>query len=81
MLEAPKDQGHSHKEEADSRMKSDAADRKTLEEMFTMYMNPLEPDEHVENKLQNIVTGQIAPELINVDVDERVSKFLARGIL
>ena len=57
MLEAPKDQGHSHKEEAVSRMKSDAADRKTLQDMFTMYMNPLEPEEHVENKLQNIVTG------------------------
>ena len=56
-----------HKEEGSSRIQIDTSDRNTMEDMFAMYMNPLDPDEHLENKLHNIVTGQIAPDSVNVD--------------
>ena len=56
-----------HKEESPGRIKSDAADRNTLEEMLSMYMGPLNPDEHSQGTIQNIVTGQIAPDSVNVE--------------
>ena len=56
-----------HKEEPLSRIKNDASDLDILEEALSMYINPLDPDKHLKGKLQNIVTGQVAPDSVNVD--------------
>ena len=56
----------SHKEEANSRIKKDMADRLSLRETLKGCIDPLDPDTHPNGQLINICTGLIAPEHVNV---------------
>ena len=49
-------------------MKADAQDRLSLRQKLAICINPLNPDEHPESSLINIVTGEIVQsEKVNVD--------------
>ena len=55
-----------HKEEMSARKKSDAKDRENIREKLQSCIDPLDPDDHPTDII-NIVSGQIAPESVNVD--------------
>lgn len=57
-----------HKEEAPSRIKTDGQDRLTIRQKLAICINPLNPDEHPQAGLINIVTGEvILNQEVNVD--------------
>ena len=57
-----------HRGEAPARMKADAQDRLSLRQKLAICIHPLNPDEHPESSLINIVTGEIVQsEKVNVD--------------
>ena len=49
----------SHKEESLSRMKNDKQDRAALRQKLDMCINPLKPEEHPQDGLLNIITGEV----------------------
>ena len=55
-----------NKEEGENRMESDELVRSKLHEKLVMCIDPLDPTLHPEG-LVNIVTGRVAPEIVNVD--------------
>ena len=62
------DQIHTHhKEEADSRIKVDNADRISLCKTLDVCVNPCDDASHPNGALMNIVTGQIAQQDVNAD--------------
>ena len=56
-----------HKEEGPARIVADGMDRKSLRETLNLCINPLAPEEHDGGELINIVTGQLAPDGVNVE--------------
>ncbi len=58
----------SHKEELSHRIQTDKMDREHIRQRLNKVINPLEPEQHQSSPaLVNIVTGQVAPDEINVD--------------
>ena len=55
-----------HKEEGDSRIMSDSVDRMKICDKLGTCIDPFDPEDHPEGLL-NIVSGQISPDLVNVD--------------
>ena len=55
-----------HKEEMKSRIVADKKDKETIRAKLAQSIDPLDPTQHPKN-LVNIVTGNIAPESVNVD--------------
>ena len=57
-----------HKEESKGRIKTDATDRNALKEKLDMSIDPLDPEQHPEDGLVNIVTGKVVSDpKVNVD--------------
>ena len=56
-----------HKEESLVRITNDASDRNALKETLSLLIGPLNPSDHEQGQLLNIVTGQLAPPECNVD--------------
>ena len=57
-----------HKEESKGRIKTDAADRNALKEKLGMSIDPLDPEQHPEDGLINVVTGKVVSDpKVNVD--------------
>lgn len=56
-----------HKEEFPGRINKDAEDRRAIQHALVNYINPLDPNSHVNGSLLNIVTGKIATPDVNVD--------------
>jgi len=61
-----------HKEEMKSRTVADKKDKETIRAKLAQSIDPLNPTQHPKN-LVNIVTGNIAPEGVNVDNSVQVS--------
>lgn len=61
-----------HKEESVQRIMGDKADRDSLRRYLSKIVDPLDPSSHPGGHLMNIVSGEIAPE--NVNVHEAISK-------
>lgn len=59
-----------HKEEMPARIKSDAADRMSIQRKLTQCIDPIQEDQY-PNKLVNIVTGQVLSDVI-INVDKAV---------
>ncbi|KAG0720169.1 hypothetical protein GWK47_006923 [Chionoecetes opilio] len=55
-----------HKEETNSRMKSDAAEREKLRTTLFNFIDPLDTSSHPEG-IVNIATGLVSPSNVNVD--------------
>ena len=51
-----------HKEESRGRIKTDAIDRNALKDKIEMSIDPLDPEQHPENGLVNIVTGKVVSD-------------------
>jgi hypothetical protein len=56
-----------HKEEAESQIKVDQADRLSLRNTLDVCINPLDDVSHPDDALMNIITGQIAHSGVNAD--------------
>ena len=57
-----------HKEESKGRIRTDDADRNALLEKVNMSIDPLDPDQHPQRDLVNIVTGKVVSNpKVNVD--------------
>ena len=56
-----------HKEESTERMMKDALDRISLHQTLEGCVDPLDLQTHLEGKLMNICTGQIAYPDVNVE--------------
>ena len=56
-----------HKEESLVRIANDASDRNALKETLSLLIDPLNPSDHEQGQLLNIVTGQQAPPECNID--------------
>ena len=57
-----------HKEESKSRIRADAADRKVIREKLEQCINPLAINSEADSQqLVNIVSGRVAPAIVNVD--------------
>ena len=58
-----------HKEEFKGRIKTDAADRSALKEQLNLSIGPLDPEQHSDGSLVNIVTGKVVNDhKVNVDM-------------
>ncbi|KAG0712796.1 hypothetical protein GWK47_017680 [Chionoecetes opilio] len=55
-----------HKEETNSRMKSDATDREKLKTTLSNFIDPLDTSSHPEG-IVNIATGLVSPSNVNID--------------
>ena len=55
-----------HKEEMSGRIASDANDRGDIQQKLEMCIDPFNSDNHPDG-IVNIVTGRIAPDIVNVD--------------
>ena len=69
----------SHKEEGNSRILSDAADREKIKNKLTSCTDPLNPENHKSDSLVNIVTGRIASSSVNVDRSVELGEQLMKG--
>lgn len=58
--------GTFHKEESAKRIVADQKDRKSIQRSLSLAIDPLDPDQHPNGKLLNIVTGELVHEDINV---------------
>ena len=56
-----------HKEESLVRITNDASDRNALKETLSLLIGPLNPSDHEQGQLLNIVTGQLTSPECNVD--------------
>ena len=57
-----------HKKESKSRMQADAADRKVIREKLEQCINTLAINSETDSQqLVNIVSGRVAPSIVNVD--------------
>ena len=63
-----------HKEEAKSRILADSKDRTGLGNKLDSCLHPLNPSEHPEDSLVNIVSGKIAPPVVNVDSSVKIGE-------
>ena len=61
-----------HKEEGNSRIQTDNTDREKIKNKLVNCIDPFEPESHPES-LVNIVTGQVSPDIVNVDSSLQVS--------
>ena len=62
---ANKNHATTHKEESNSRIRSDTEDRIKIRSMLDTCISPLCPDEHPRD-IVNVVTGQLASDAVNV---------------
>ena len=55
-----------HKEESSTRIAADQQDRRSLRRALSLAIDPLDPEQHPEGNLLNIVTGELVHTDINV---------------
>ena len=63
-----------HKEEAKSRIVADSKDRAGLGNKLDSCLHPLNPREHPEDSLVNIISGKIAPPGVNADSSVKIGE-------
>ena len=57
-----------HKEEFNGRIETDAQDRQSLRDTLLKCIDPMDPDTHPDGALLNVVTGSVAPQVVNIDI-------------
>ena len=69
MTEKEPPKGTHHKEESVKQIEAVLKDRESIQKSLSLAIDPLEPDQHPEGKLLNIVTGEVAhPDALDIGI-------------
>ena len=68
-----------HKEEGSSRIQTDSLNRENIRNKLAICIDPLNPVNHPENSLINIITGRLSPASVNVDDSIQLGEQLMRS--